>query len=152
MHDKTIRLRGKPSSSARSALEIADVIKASRVTSAASLGSGKRALASIISATSPGSRLPQLTPDTYRFIEIGGDFDHGRELLVLLAPKSDIAGIDAKFSQGLCTLGILCQQYVTVVVEIADQRYFATYGIEHVADSRDLLGGLFGVYRNPNQL
>ena len=57
-----MRFPGRPISSAFCAFCIADTISASRMTSTASPGSGRRALSSIMRPSRSGSRLPQLTP------------------------------------------------------------------------------------------
>ena len=49
-----------------------------------------------------------------------GDFDHGAEIVVVLAADADVAGIDAVFRQRAGALGILLEQNMAVVMEVAD--------------------------------
>src|SRR5579862_604377 len=58
----TMRSAGRPSFSACAADSRPETTSASRITSSASRGSGRRPLSSIMRASSSGSRLPQLTP------------------------------------------------------------------------------------------
>ncbi len=57
-----MRSAARPNSSAWRADSSAERMTASRITSSASIGSGRLALSSIMRASSSGSRLPQLTP------------------------------------------------------------------------------------------
>ncbi len=104
----------------------------------------------------PGQQLlVQTAPvdaDAHRPVIAAGDFDHGGELRVPLAAAADVAGVDAIFGQGLGTLGVACQQLVTVEVEIADQRGVHAELEQSLADGRHRAGGFLGVDRDTHQL
>jgi hypothetical protein len=51
---------------------------------------------------------------------LDGDFDHGAEVVVVLAADGDVAGIDAVLGERLGAGGILGSSLVAVVVEVAD--------------------------------
>src|SRR6185503_3785331 len=78
--------------------------------------------------------------------------DHGRELLIALHALADVAGIDAVLGEGLRAIGILREQLVAVVVEIADQRHLAVARVEPLADARHLRRGLGRIDRDAHQL
>ena len=58
--------------------------------------------------------------DADRLLVLDRDFDHGAEVVVVLAADGDVAGIDAVLGEGLGAVGIFRQQQVAVVVEVAD--------------------------------
>ena len=93
---------------------------ASIVTSRASLGSASCAFSSIMLVSSAWSSEPQFTPMRTGFWFFDGDFDHGAEVVVVLAADTDVAGIDAVLRQRARAVGILRQQQMAVVVEVAD--------------------------------
>ena len=79
--------------------------------------------------------------DAHRLVVLAGQFDHLRELLVLLLAEADIARIDAVLGQRLGAGRMLGQQAMAVVVEIADQRHIAVHPVEMLADVRHGGGG-----------
>ncbi len=84
-------------------------------------------------------RLVQAAPvhaDAHRLVVLGGDLDHLGELGVALGALPHIARIDAVFRQRLRALGIVAQQQVAVVVEVADQRHIDFHAVELGADRR----------------
>ena len=48
--------------------------------------------------------------DAHRLLILDGDFDHGAEVVVVLAADADVAGIDAVLGQRARALGILLEQ------------------------------------------
>src|SRR6202022_3636478 len=58
--------------------------------------------------------------DTHRFLILDRDFDHGAEIPIILATDPYVAGIDTVFGEIARALGILSEQLVTVIVEVAD--------------------------------
>ena len=68
-------------------------------------------------------RLVERSPvhaDAHRLLVLDRNLDHGAEIVVVLASDADVAGIDAVLGQRPGALGILLQQDVSVVVEVAD--------------------------------
>jgi len=61
----------------------------------------------------------------------------GGELLVSLLSVADVSRVDSVLREGSGTFGVLGQQNVTVVVEIADEGYVAPCGVERPADLGD---------------
>ena len=74
--------------------------------------------------------------DAHRLVVAERQLDEGRELGVALLPEADVAGIDAVFVERLGRGGMLRQQRVAVVVEIADERHGEAAGAKAVADVR----------------
>ena len=58
--------------------------------------------------------------DAHRLVVLDGHFDHGAEVVVVLAADGDVAGIDAVLGQRPGALGILLEQDMAVVMEVAD--------------------------------
>ena len=58
--------------------------------------------------------------DAHRLLVLDRDFDHGAEVVVVLAADGDVAGVDAVLGEGLGAGGIFGEQQVAVVVEVAD--------------------------------
>ena len=61
-------------------------------------------------------------PDPHRFAVADGDLDDLAELQVALVAETDVAGIDAVFVERLGAGGMLGEQLVADVMEVADQR------------------------------
>ena len=93
---------------------------ASMVTSRASLGSGSREFSSIMRVSRALVERAPVHADAHRLLVLDGDFDHGAEVVVVLAADADVAGIDAVLGERAGALGILLQQQMAVVVEVAD--------------------------------
>ncbi len=64
--------------------------------------------------------------DPHRLAVLGGKFDDRGELLVLLFLEADIARIDAVFGERLAAGGMIGEQLVADVMEIADERDVAS--------------------------
>src|SRR5262249_54740317 len=87
----------------------------------------------------------------HRFVVLNCNFDHRLKVFVVMLTGADVAGIDAVLSERSRTGRILLQQYVTVVVKIADDRYVDPTLGEAVGDVWNSLGGLTGVNGDPNE-
>ena len=83
---------------------------------------------------------------------LDGHFDHGAEVVVVLLADVDVAGIDAVFGEGAGAVGILLEEDVAVVVEVADDGDADAEFVERVDDFGDGLGGGFGVDGDAHQL
>src|SRR6185436_1731661 len=85
-------------------------------------------------------------PDADGLAVVDGHLDDGAEVVVVvLAP--DIPGVDAVLGQGLRAVGILDEENVAVVVEVADDRHL------HLAhDLRYRAGGRVVVHGHAHQL
>ena len=71
---------------------------------------------------------------------LGGDFDHGAEVVVVLASDAGVAGIDAVLGEAFGATGIFGEQEVSVVVEVSDDgRAEALFG-----EALDDVGNGFG--------
>ena len=90
--------------------------------------------------------------DAHRLAVLERLLDHDREVLLAGVALADVARIDAVLGEGLRAGGLLPQQLVAVVVEVADQGDGAVHGVEAVADLRDSGGGLGGVDGYADQL
>ena len=89
--------------------------------------------------------------DAHRAAVFERRFDHGRELAFAFFPEADVARVDPVFGQGLRTGGILGQELVAVVVEIADQGHAAGPLVQRVTDQGNGLGRGLVVDRDPHQ-
>ena len=69
----------------------------------------------------------------------------------MLAADADVAGIDAVLGQGSRAVGILREQEVSVVVEVADDRHAHAVLIESFDDRRNGGGSFFVVDRDADQ-
>ena len=78
--------------------------------------------------------------DAHRAVVFQRDLDHGLELPVALLAEADIARIDAVLGQRLGTGGMVGEQAVAVIVEVADQRHVAAGRIQPLADRRHRRG------------
>ncbi len=74
--------------------------------------------------------------------------DNGRELPVLLVLEADIAGIDAVFRESLGAGGVIGEQFVADIVEIAHQRHIDAAFREAIADMRHGSGGFIPIHRD----
>ena len=123
MQDSTILSWARPNSSAASAEDMALAIIASRTTTSAAWGSGRRALRSISSSRSSGSNEPKLTPIRDGAVELDRHPDDLGEMRVMARAASDVAGIDPVLGERVRAVRKLAQEGVAVVVEVADQRH-----------------------------
>ena len=80
------------------------------------------------------------------------DLDDLRELPIPLVLEADIAGIDAVFVERLGAGGMVGQQLMADVMEIADQRRRHAHLREPVADMRHGGGGLVAIDGDAHQL
>ena len=92
----------------------------------------------------PIERTP-VDADAHRAIVLDGHFDHGAEVVVVLLADVDVAGIDAVLGEGPRAVGILLEQDVAVVMEVADDGHADAEFIERLHDLGHSLGGGFGV-------
>ncbi len=83
---------------------------------------------------------------------LDGDFDHGAEVVVVFLADVDVAGIDAVLGECARTVGILLEEDVAVVVEVADDGDADAEFVERVDDLGDGLGGGFGVDSDAHEL
>ena len=104
------------------------------VTSLASSGSGRREFSSIMRVSSAPIERAPVDADAHRAIVLDGGFDHGAEIVVVLLADVDVAGIDAVLGEGAGAVGILLQQEVAVVVEVADDGDADAEFVERVDD------------------
>src|ERR1019366_8635470 len=81
----------------------------------------------------------------------GGDLDHGAEIIVGLAADIAVAGVDAVLGERAGAFGILLQEDVTVVVEVADDGHAHAETLERVHDPGNGGGGLLCVHGDPNE-
>ena len=90
--------------------------------------------------------------DAHGLAVLQRQLDDGGELAVALGLEADVAGIDAVLVERLGAGGILGEQRVAVVVEVADQRHGRAHLRQPVADVRHGLGGLVAVDRDAHDL
>ena len=90
--------------------------------------------------------------DPDRLAVVDGDPDDGREVVVVVTARPDVAGVDAVLVQRLGRLGVLRQQLVAVVVEVADDRHGRAQAPDLAHDLRDRRGRRLGVDGDPDQL
>ena len=74
--------------------------------------------------------------DAHRLAVLLRQLDDGRELAVLLVLEADIAGVDAILVERGGTAGIVAQQLVADVVEIADDRHVDAAGAQLLVNAR----------------
>ncbi len=112
----------RPVSSASCAERSADSTIASIITSRLSRGSGRAALASIISVSSCWSREPQFTP-----MRTGLPFAIATSTICANCSscrlRADVARVDAVLGKRRGAVGVLGQQQMAVVVKVADERH-----------------------------
>ncbi len=90
--------------------------------------------------------------DADRFAVIDGDFADGGELFVAALSRADVAGIDAVFIESFRAFGILREQDVAVVMEVADDGYFAASSEQAFLDDRDSFRRFGNVHCPANDL
>ena len=90
--------------------------------------------------------------DAHRLVVFERHLDDGGELPVPLVLEADIAGIDAIFAERLGAAGMIGQQLVTDVVEIADQRHVHAKLRKPVPDVRHCGSRLVAVDRDAHEL
>ena len=120
-----IGARGSPISSARCAESSADWIIASRVTSRASIGVFDFAL--LIHQVGEQflvERAP-VGADAHRLVVLDRGLDDGAELAVFLFLEADIAGIDPVLVERHRAGGMIGEQLVADIVEVAHERHVA---------------------------
>ena len=81
---------------------------------------------------------PPVDPDADRLVVVDRDPDDRREVLVV-ALGADVAGVDPVLGEQLGRLGVVHQQLVPVVVEVADDRHVhaqAAHLADHLGDGR----------------
>ena len=99
-------------------------------------------------------RLVERSPvhaDAHRLLILHRDFDHGAEIGVAGLADAGVAGIDAVLGQIARALGILGQQNMAVVVEVADDGHADALLVELLDDVRDGCGRLVIVHGNAHQ-
>ncbi len=89
--------------------------------------------------------------DAHRLLILDRDFNHGGEVVIVLTPDADVAGIDPILSQGPCTLRKLLKQEVAIVMKVADDGDGDALLGEFVDDGGYAGGGVFGVHRYSDQ-
>ena len=122
--------RGRPEILAPApALSRADTTRASCITSrGVPRAAASGAFSSIRRVSSAWSRLPQLTPMRTGLSWSQRDLDHGGELAVASSCRSRrCPGLIRYFASASAQSGILGQQPVAVVVEVADQGHVAAH-------------------------
>ena len=90
--------------------------------------------------------------DAHGLVVLERQLDDGRELPVALVLEADVAGIDAILVERLGAGGVLGEQGVAVVVEVADERHRHAHLRQAVADVRHGLGRLVAVDRDAHDL
>ena len=90
--------------------------------------------------------------DPHRLVVLDRHLDDGGELLVLLVLEADIAGVDAVLVERLGAAGMIGQQLVADVMEVADDRHFAADLEQPLLDLRHGGGGLVAVHGDADDL
>ena len=90
--------------------------------------------------------------DAHRLCVPQRDVDDGAELPVLLLLEADVAGIDAVLVERFRRGGVLAQQLVADVVEVADERHAHAAAREPVADMRHGLSRFVAIDRDAHEL
>ena len=80
------------------------------------------------------------------------DFDHGAEITIILATDPYVAGIDTVLGEIASALGILSEQLVTVIVEVADDGHAHTLLVEFLDNVRHCCRRFIVVDRDPHKL
>ena len=81
--------------------------------------------------------------DADGLLMVDGDLNHGAEVVVVAAADGDVAGIDAVFGESFGAAGVLFEQNVAVVVEVADDGGVDAAGGEALDNGRDGGSGVF---------
>ena len=89
--------------------------------------------------------------DAHRFLILHRDFDHGAEIGVAGLSDAGVAGIDAVLGQIARAFGILGQQNVAVVVEVADDGNADALLVELLDDVGNGRGSLVVVHGDAHQ-
>ncbi len=89
--------------------------------------------------------------DAHRLLILHRDFDHGAEIRVARLADAGVAGIDAVLGQIARALGILRQQNVPVVVEVADDGHADALLVELLDNMRNGRGRLVVVHGHAHQ-
>ena len=90
--------------------------------------------------------------DADGFLVLDGDFDHGAEVVVVLAADGAVAGIDAVLGEGFGAGGILGEELVAVVVEVADDGRVPALGADALDDVGHGFGGVVVVDGDADEL
>ena len=90
--------------------------------------------------------------DAYRLGVLQRQLDDLRILPVALGLEADVAGVDAVLVERLGAGGVVAEQRVAVVVEVADEGHAHAHLRETVADVGHRLGGLVAIDRDAHQL
>ena len=80
--------------------------------------------------------------DADGLLVLDGDFDHGAEVVVVLAADGAVTGVDAVLGEGFGGVGILGEEEVAVVVEVADDGGVPALFGDAFDDVRDGFGGV----------
>ena len=86
-----------------------------------------------------------------RLLVFQSDFDDRSEIVVVLAAHSNIAGIDSIFVERCCTIWILAQQNVPVVMKIANNRRCNVPIPQTIYDFAYSSGSFARIDRNPDK-
>ena len=126
---------------------------ASSVTSRASFGSASLIVLVHHAREQRAVERAPVHADAHRLAVFDGGFDHGAEIVVVLFADVDVAGIDAVFGQRARACGILLQQQMAVVVEVADDGHAHAELVQRIDDLRDGRGrgSVFTVTRTSSE-
>ena len=72
---------------------------------------------------------------------LDGDFDHRPEVVVVFTANGAVAGVDTVLGEGGCGVGVLGEELVAVVVEVADDGRVPTFFLDAFDDVGDGFGG-----------
>ena len=86
--------------------------------------------------------------DAHRLVVLDRHLDDGGELPVLLVLEADVAGIDAVLVERLGAAGMVGEQLVADVVEVADERHVDAHLEQPLLDLRHRGRGLVAVHRD----
>jgi hypothetical protein len=90
--------------------------------------------------------------DSHRLLVLSSDLDHRLKILVVMAARSDVPGVDSILRKCLRAIRVLLEQDMPVVVEVPDYRDTNSLLAEPLDDMRHGLRGLTGIDRDANQL
>ena len=90
--------------------------------------------------------------DAHRLAVADGDFDDPAELEIALVLEADVARVDAVFVERFGAGGMVDEQLMADVVEVADQRRGDAHRHEPVADMRNGGGGFVAIDRDAHHL
>ena len=83
---------------------------------------------------------------------LDGYFDHGAEVVIILAADGAVAGIDAVFGESFGAVGIFGEELVAVVVKVADDGRGPAFGADAFDDVGNGFGGVVVVNGDTNEL